>query len=319
MQYWLGLDGGGTKTHLKIRSDAGETVAEGLGGGSNIVSLSEDRVAENLQSLISDGLTKASIEKKACTGVCIGSAGVRQEVVRRKLYSIVSEILPYSRIYIVSDGVPVLYSGFRDGAGVALVSGTGSVCLARGKTGTIHCIGGFGHILGDEGSGYAIGLDLLKAILWEYDGRGEKTCLTPLLSKKLKCDIPTGILDFAYSSKTGKAEIAALSPLCDEACAMGDVVARRIIARAARALYQMYRAAADRAELTEEQRSRCLLTGGVGTNSRFLRTAFESELRASVQGASLIEAACDAATACCMIARNVANETKELKQQEYGL
>lgn len=304
MRYFLGLDGGGTKTRFKILSETGEIVAESFGGGSNIVSLSEERVAENLKTLISDGLARAGVGKRDCAGVCIGSAGVRQELVKRKMYAILSEILPDCPVTVVSDAVPVLYGGFRDGAGVAMISGTGSVCLSRGEDGEIHCIGGFGHILGDEGSGYAVSLDMLKAVLLEYDGRGEKTLLTSLLTGKLQCDVPTGILNFVYAKETGKAEIAALSPLCDEACARGDAVAIAIISRAARALYRMYLAGAEKANLTEEQRKRCLLTGGEGTHSRYLRAAFERELAKNVQGARLIKAEYDAATACCLLARN---------------
>lgn len=304
MRYFLGLDGGGTKTHLKMLSETGEIIAESFGGGSNIVSLSERRVAENLNGLISDALNRAGIGKSDCAGLCIGSAGVRQEFVKRRLHEILSGILPDCPVTIVSDAVPVLYGGFQDGAGVAVISGTGSVCLSRGEDGNIHCVGGYGHILGDEGSGYAVALHMIKAVLSEYDGRGERTLLTSLLTEKLGCGVPTGILNFVYAKETGKAEIAALSPLCDEACACGDSAAMKIIADAAHALYTMYRAGAERANLTEEQRKRCLLTGGEGTHSRYLRAAFERELTANVQGARLIKAEYDAATACCMLAQS---------------
>ena len=86
MRYFFGLDGGGTKTHLKMLSETGEIIAESFGGGSNIVSLSESRVAENLNGLIADALSRAGVGKGCCAGLCIGSAGVRQESVKRRLH-----------------------------------------------------------------------------------------------------------------------------------------------------------------------------------------------------------------------------------------
>ena len=98
-----------------------------------------------------------------------------------------------------------LYGGTLTGCGVILIAGTGSVCFARNQQGQIWRTGGWGHLIGDEGSAYAVSAAMLRAVLMECDGRGEKTLLTPLVMEKLGISDPMGIVDWVYHSGNGKA------------------------------------------------------------------------------------------------------------------
>ncbi len=133
--------------------------------------------------------------------------------------------------------------------GVAMVSGTGSVAFGRNAEGTKTRAGGWGHIFGDQGSGYDMAKQALLAFSAEIDGYGEKTSLTSRLMAHWNLTDPFTIINRVYDPKTTKGDIAALSRIVVEEAAKGDEVARRIITTAAKDLARFGRAVAHRLEL----------------------------------------------------------------------
>ena len=252
MKYIIGIDGGATKSLLKLADSRGKLVVTCQGGPSNIYSSNLDVVSNNLQQIINEALTKAKISKDLLSSVCLGTAGAGRESEKNILTKILREIGLSCRLTITHDAIPALYGAFGKGEGIILISGTGSVCYGRKKDGSFHRTGGFGHIIGDEGSGYDIGRRILTQVMWGYDGRGARTVLTKAVMDQLNMKSPEELVSFVYSPDIGKSEIAALAKLLDVACSEGDETALLIAEDAAMNLFFCINSVVEKLNFTED-------------------------------------------------------------------
>ena len=140
---------------------------------------------------------------------------------------------PLARIiHLTNDGELVL-SGLPGAVGIALIAGTGSIALGRDARGTVARAGGWGHIIGDEGSGYDLGRQCLQAVAKASDGRGQATMLLDLLLKHWRLDNASAMIGKVYNNDGDKGAIAALSALVFAAARDGDEVACAIVEDAA--------------------------------------------------------------------------------------
>ena len=190
MGYVIGIDGGGTKTLLKIADRNGKLLVVCQGGPSNIYSSSLDIVKENVGQLINDGLQKLNIDINSLDCVCMGTAGAGREDEQNLLRNLLREVGIRCNIIITDDAITALYGALGKGEGIILISGTGSICYGRKVDSSIHRAGGWGHIIGDEGSGYDIGRRILTQIMKSYDGRDSKTVLAALILDTLGLKTP---------------------------------------------------------------------------------------------------------------------------------
>lgn len=167
-KYAIGLDGGGTKTEVAMLSAQGETIYMGRLGPLNPVSYPDSpaKIAEELARFIDAD----------CAAICVACAGAadkaKAEGVKRAMDGIFA-----GPVFVRTDGENSLYTALGERDGVALISGTGSICYAQ-KGGATARSGGRGHVLDDAGSAYAIGRDILSAVIRASDGRGEPTALS---------------------------------------------------------------------------------------------------------------------------------------------
>ena len=235
--YIMGIDGGGTKTLLKIAGPEGNLLASCQSGPTNLYSGSTDTVRENLEQAIQGGLAQAQIRMEDLGCVSLGMAGADRPQDHVILKELLAGIGIRCRILITNDAVAALYGALGKGEGIILVSGTGSICYGQKADGSSHRAGGWGHIIGDEGSGYDIGRQILMEVMKSYDGRREKTILSSLLRDEWNLPSPESMLPFVYHSESGKSDIAALGVLLDPACEAGDPAALCIARNAARELF----------------------------------------------------------------------------------
>ena len=126
----------------------------------------------------------------------------------------------------------IALAGAISGHGAVLIAGTGSVCCGRDQSGTLFRVGGYGYLIDDPGSGYAIGRDILTAVVRAVDGRGRATCLKDLVFRELKTDEVRGLITWLYAPATGKKEVAAITRLLPEALKAGDEAALAIAEKA---------------------------------------------------------------------------------------
>ena len=231
MAYYLGIDGGGTKTRC-VLGDENSVVASAFAGGSNIVRLGETRVREALHAVIHDVCSTAEISPHQIRSICIGASGAGRPERAAKIRAIVTELDPQlssANIHVVGDTVIALEAGFGSGPGVITIAGTGSIAFGRDASGRTERAGGWGFAVSDEGSGQWIGRQAVLAVLHAHDRR-EETTLTEQILEAWKLADLDALVQFVNS--TPPPEFPRLFPVVLHAAEAGDGVAEEVLTRA---------------------------------------------------------------------------------------
>ncbi|WP_413171521.1 N-acetylglucosamine kinase [Anabaena azotica] len=239
----LGIDGGGSKTICIIMDDAGKILGRGEAGASNYQSIGIEAAQKQIQSAINQATITALNHTNNINiiAICLGLAGVSRpedmEVVKtivnqlqnsQNITAITWELKP-SHIVICHDALIALMGGVGDAVGIVVAAGTGSIVFGRNHQGKTKRVGGWGYILGDEGSAYKIAVAGMQAALKYYDGRSETTILLENFQQHLQLENIEKLIEVIYRKEWGVKEIAALAPIIDQAASEGDKIANRII------------------------------------------------------------------------------------------
>lgn len=284
----IGIDGGGTRTRCVVADLSGRLLGMGKAGPSNYHSVGLETAAANLEQAVREALAKADRSVADVTAVYAGLAGAGRPEDRAQLTPLFDFVQP-ARVEVTNDGVVAL-EGALDGApGVILVAGTGSIALGKAADGSIHRVGGWGWVLGDEGSGFDIGRGALVAALAALDQRGPKTSLGERIVAEWQLERLDQVVGKVYADP-GKVrmEIAALAPLVATAAAQGDAVAKALLVRAGVALGDLGAALLQRMALPAEIEPLVATTGGVATSNQTVRAALEERLIERIPGARLV-------------------------------
>jgi N-acetylglucosamine kinase-like BadF-type ATPase len=259
MIHVLGIDAGGTKTVCLLADEQGRTVSQARGGGANLQAVGELEVEKVLHNVMEEAIGDRDVVPAA---ICLGIAGVDRPddlaVVRR----IMKRIGYKARTLVVNDALVALEAGAPGEPGVVIVSGTGSIAYGRNASGEAARAGGWGYVLGDEGSGYWIGRAALRAVLREADHRGPRTALTPLLLKHFDVPQAQGLIYEVYHSNLKASAIGALATCVQAAFAEGDPAAIGILRSAADELESSALSVARRLGLAGDPFS-FILAGGI--------------------------------------------------------
>jgi N-acetylglucosamine kinase-like BadF-type ATPase len=259
MVHVLGIDAGGTKTVCQLAEGEGSILAEARGPGANLQAVGELQVEKVLHQVMEEALTGRDVVPDA---ICLGIAGVDRPDDAAVVRAIMKRIGYKARVLVVNDALVALESGAPGQPGVVIISGTGSISYGRNAEGMAARSGGWGYVLGDEGSGYWIGRAALRAVLREADQRGKATELTPLLLNHFGVDRPQGLIHEVYHTNLRPAAIGALAQCVHEAFALGDEVAIGILRGAANELESAAISVARRLDLIGE-RFPFILAGGI--------------------------------------------------------
>lgn len=236
MDYVLGIDGGGTNTVCIIADDRGNLLSKGVGGPSNYLVVGEGGAKQAVASAVKAALDKCSVNVSGFRVACLGMAGAGRPASCAVIERMMGELGIANRVLVESDAAIALAGATACSHGIVVIAGTGSMAFGMNRYGERRRAGGWGHILGDEGSGYDIGRKAMMAILRAHDGRGHKTMLLPKLTKHLKIATMDELIERAYVIGMERHEIAALAPLVVEATKEGDEVAKGILKEAGREL-----------------------------------------------------------------------------------
>jgi N-acetylglucosamine kinase-like BadF-type ATPase len=242
----LGIDAGGTKTVCLLADEHGAILAEGRGPGANLHTAGEFAVEKVLHEAMEAAIGDLAIAPAA---VCLGIAGVDREDEARTVRAIMRRIGYKSRVLIVNDALIGLVAGARDEPGIAINAGTGSIVYGRNANFEAARAGGWGHMIGDEGSGYWIGREALAAVMRAADGRGPETGLTAEILTHFNVDDESRLPRIVYDREQPRVSVAALGPMVQRAAEQGDAVAARILERAADELVLAARSVATRLEM----------------------------------------------------------------------
>lgn len=233
MKYYLGIDGGGTKTVAIICDENGKLVSRYVGKSINYNSVGTDTARANLKETV-DGV----LEGKDITlsSAFIGMPALSSRADDSFTKELCGGIIDCPKIAMDSDVYIGLEAMKIDGAAAMVVSGTGSMAVGRLENGNVIFKGGWGYILGDEGSGYALALDAVKAAICGAEGSAEKTALTQRVLEHFDVDNVYGLIDIFYDPPISNSEVAKLAPALFECAKDGDRVANAIIDRHAQLL-----------------------------------------------------------------------------------
>ena len=245
----LGIDAGGTKTVCLLADEHGGIVSEARGPGANLHVAGELAVEKVLHEVIEQAVGERSVSPAA---VCLGMAGVDREDEARTVRAILRRLGYRSRTVVVNDALIALVSAAGDAPGVVIIAGTGSIVYGRNALGESARAGGWGHMIGDEGSGYWIGREALSAVMRAADGRGPQTDLTPAILAEMGIADISRLPRIVYDRDQPRMAVAALGPLVQRVADAGDAVAARILERAAEELVLAASSVTSRLEMRGE-------------------------------------------------------------------
>lgn len=254
---FLAIDGGGTKTSAVLVDRTGRIVATAAGPTSNPSVTGFDRAAAVLSDLIGQVTRQAGPDRQIERG-WIGLSGFGRASDRDRLRPILEPLVP--NLTLTND-IELVLGALPRSTGVALIAGTGSIAAGRNQAGDFVRVGGWGHLFGDEGSGYDIGRRALRAIAAEIDGRGPKTEITRHIFDHWQITEPFDLIIRAYDQATDKAAIAYLARFPLDLAFHKDEVAMGIVEEAATDLASLVDTAARRLGFTEDLP--LVLAGGI--------------------------------------------------------
>jgi N-acetylglucosamine kinase-like BadF-type ATPase len=229
----LGIDVGGTKTVCLLGDEQGRVVASARGPGANLQAVGELELEKVLHSVMEETVAGQVIAPAA---ICLGIAGVDRPEDAAIVRGIMSRIGYKARILVVNDALVALRAAIAEGPGVVIVAGTGSIAYGCDRRGYAARAGGWGYVLGDEGSGYWMGRLALRAIVREADGRGQATTLTARVLAHFRVERPEELLQTVYHDDFNPSAVAALATHLQQARDEGDAVAAAILERGAKEL-----------------------------------------------------------------------------------
>ena len=250
-RFVLAVDGGGTNTQALVADLEGRVLARGLGPSSNVHNVGFDSASQALATAIDGALAQVRGAQAAgaarppaggrwgsagIASACFGLSGVDSAADEEQVSRWLREQAIAPRIRVVNDSELVLAGGTPAGWGVALISGTGSVCLGRTAEGRSARVGGWGPLLGDEGSGYHIASLALRRATQAADGRAEAPGLLKGVLRHWSLPEPAALIRHVHAPTTTASDIAALATIVLDLAGRNDATALEVIAEAAREL-----------------------------------------------------------------------------------
>ncbi len=277
MGFYLGIDGGGTKTRCAL-GDERSVLGTSASGGSNVVRLGAVQAREAMQAAVRDVCAAAKVTPEQITRVCVGAAGAARAEVAATVRGILTEVTP-ATVEIVGDMVIALEAAFGSGPGVIAIAGTGSIVYGRDADGHTERVGGWGFAISDEGSGHWIGRRAVSAILRARDEGKESALFGAVLEA---WDLKT----FDELIQTGNSnpppDFPRLFRVVLHAASEGDVLAQSLLAEAGGELAKLATLVIRR--LPHPPYAPVAMTGSVFRQSADVRQVFYNSLKASFPG-----------------------------------
>jgi N-acetylglucosamine kinase-like BadF-type ATPase len=229
--YIIGIDGGGTKTTAILCALDGSILSEAQGAPTNFQIIGIERSANIILDLISSCCHSVGCSVSQIGAVVAGLAGAGRPGDKQNMHdgiieSARSRNLAINNLVIESDARIALEGAFSGKPGLVVIAGTGSIVFGKNEQGKIFRAGGWGRLIGDEGSGYTIGRQAFRAVAKSLDDNRIKTKLSALFDKKFGLNSQETIIDSLYKDNF---DIASVVPAVIEAASGGDRTAKRIL------------------------------------------------------------------------------------------
>ncbi len=280
MKYIIGVDGGGTKTEAAAYNLEGKLISTATTSFGNVL-VSEEEAIKNIIEAIDQCILK--IPDRKTDALYLGLAGSEYGNVSVTISNILSNRYN-SKVKVVNDSVIALASLLKGKDGILTISGTGSISYGI-RNGITKSAGGWGNLLGDEGSGYYIAIEALKLITKEEDSDKINSKLTNVLLNKLGVENRRDIINFVYSKTKG--EIAALVPTIVECARDGDIIAEKLLKKSGKELAQITLKVYQ--SLSFKETVYVGVKGSILTKVSFVRDEFEKVLNRTIAKVEVVD------------------------------
>lgn len=302
----IGIDGGATSTKVAVTTEHGDVLARAQGKCISPYLLDSAAVTSNFSALMDHVLREAGVGAGDIAGICLGVSGCDRPHEVAALEQMARAKFPGALAVATNDALVALVGGVGEVMGIITIAGTGSISLGINREGQTARAGGWGHLLGDEGSGYEIARQALVATLRAHDGRGPETELAQLILARLGLAEPGEIKTWTRQIDFDKAAIADLAPVVFEAGNRGDSVAKSIIETSGRELAECTCAVASR--LWEPGMPITVVaSGSVLLSQASLFDSFTSQVRERWANASVQRPKSDPAHGACTYVLHLLN------------
>jgi glucosamine kinase len=296
----VGVDGGGSSTRVYVGDEHATIVYKATGDGSAVSPGAEADSAELIGALVRNAVIDAEMGHLLPRALVVGVAGVGREQQKIALTQELERLELADTVVVISDAEAAMADAFADGPGILLIAGTGSIGWGRSPTGAVQRCGGWGPVIGDEGSGAWLGRKALQVIAAAHDGREPETALTGALLTALELDDVAAIISWA--ARATPADMATLAPAVLSAAEVGDLRANTIVTMAVEELALHVRALARALFVDERASIPVALHGGLLAKGRPMRKRLEHRLKTLVPGAVVRHQAVDAARGAMLMA-----------------
>lgn len=257
MEFYVGIDGGGTKTAAAIFNAQGKLVGSGEGGPSTYgvtpAVTFEQSIATAIASAVAAAEQASGLAPDRFSAAFLGLGNVVSELDRSEVRKIAARLIPapVERIGVDHDCRVALAGGLSGRPGLVLIAGTGTSSFGMTADGRSWRSGGWGPLIDDEGSGYWLGLQAIRAAVLAYDGRGPESLLLEMIREAFRLRDINDLMNRLYAVGISRTEIAALAPRVFEAANQGDGVALALIRQGCAAMADAVLAVARRLDLDQ--------------------------------------------------------------------
>jgi N-acetylglucosamine kinase-like BadF-type ATPase len=279
--YFLGVDGGQSSTTALIGDSTGRVIGFGRGGPCNHVGEAEgrDKFLNAVGGCVREACAQAGI-KAVFEAACLGFSGGPADK-----ESLIHEFLTASKLFVTHDALIALAGACGGEPGIITIAGTGSIAFARAADGRVARAGGWGHIFGDEGSGFDIARQALRAALRYEEGWGPSTALYEKLLEVTGARNANELMHWFYTTDYPRSRVALFAQLVDLVAQAGDREARRILADAGRELFELGMRLHEQL-FTNGEAARVSYIGGV-FRSELVRETFSGLWKARIESAQV--------------------------------
>jgi N-acetylglucosamine kinase-like BadF-type ATPase len=284
MAYYLGIDGGGTKTRCLL-ADETTVLATSMTGGCSVIRQGEEQAREALHTAICQVCATAKVSPDRIRATCVGVTGAARPEIAAKIRGIVAELIPgaaLTKIEIVGDTLIALEAAFGAAAGIITIAGTGSIAYGRNAAGSTARAGGWGFAISDEGSGLWIGRRAIGALLRAHD-QGRQSTLGGMIFQAWRINSMDELVQQANS--TPPPDFPRLFAAVLKAASDGDTVAGDLLTEAGTKLADLVAIVIRRlASDATGNIPPVATTGSVFRQSPDVRRVFYNRLRADFPG-----------------------------------
>jgi len=296
----VGVDGGGSSTRVYVADEQAHVLFKATGGGSAVTPGAEADSADVIGAIVRNAVIDAEMGHLMPRALVVGVAGVGREAQKMALQHELERLEVAETVVVISDAEAAMEDAFVEGPGILLIAGTGSIAWGRSPAGVMQRCGGWGPVIGDEGSGAWLGHKALQVIAAAHDGREPETALTGAILTALELDDVSAIITWAASATP--ANLATLAPAVLSAAEVGDLRANTVVTLAVEELALHVRALARLLFVDERAAIPVALHGGLLGKGRPMRKRLEHRLKTLVPGAVVRHQTVDAARGAVQMA-----------------